>query len=162
VKPATGITGLGAITVKYNMGECPIKAGTYTVTADIAESATYFASSIELGSYAIAKKTPAKDDFIFNCGQHSVEQKRGVTVTLKSPLLDFGSITVKYSGSTTPPNGAGTYDITVDVAEGTNNKSATGILLGSYTILDKDCCKKSSSLIEGLCKLIRRIWCGFK
>ncbi|MDR1299500.1 MAG: S-layer homology domain-containing protein [Oscillospiraceae bacterium] len=50
------LTGFGAIAVKYSGSEAvPTDAGTYTVTADIAEGANYAAASLALGEYTIEK-----------------------------------------------------------------------------------------------------------
>jgi hypothetical protein len=60
IAAAPGITGLGAITVKYNdLTIVPTKAGTYAITADIAEGSNYAeATGISLGNYIIAKADP--------------------------------------------------------------------------------------------------------
>ena|GEM_PF-6894364 len=66
----TTAANLGAITVKYNGSETiPTNAGTYTVTADIAQSTLYSAATVTLGTYTIAQAPLTLD---------------GGTVTLKS------------------------------------------------------------------------------
>lgn len=81
------IEGLGAITVKYTKdGEttttAPVNAGTYTVTASLAEGANYAAQDLELGTYTIAKAN------------------RNLTVEPTSLLLYPGSLTAQITAST--------------------------------------------------------------
>ena len=81
------IEGLGAITVKYTKdGEttttAPVNAGTYTVTASLAEGANYAAQDLELGTYTIAKAD------------------RNLTVDPTSLLLYPGSLTAQINAST--------------------------------------------------------------
>ncbi|MDR1131459.1 MAG: family 43 glycosylhydrolase, partial [Oscillospiraceae bacterium] len=56
VTAAPGVAGLGDITVYYNgSADVPADAGTYAVTADLAEGASFEAAAgFELGSYTIA------------------------------------------------------------------------------------------------------------
>lgn len=56
---------------------------------------------------------------------------QGVTVT---PKAGVGNVTVKYNGSATVPQNAGTYTVTVDVAEGTSYAAASNIELGTFKI----------------------------
>ena len=60
VTAGPGVTGLGSITVKYNGGpDLPVDAGSWAVTADIAEGANYRAvSGLDLGSFTIGKASP--------------------------------------------------------------------------------------------------------
>jgi len=62
----SGVTGLGAITVRYagtggtvyaESATAPTNAGSYTVYADIAEGTEYAAAKLSLGTYTIAKKS---------------------------------------------------------------------------------------------------------
>ena len=87
VTAESGIEGLGAITVKYTKdGEttttAPVNAGTYTVTASLAEGANYAAQDLELGTYTIAKAA------------------RNLTVDPTSLLLYPGSLTAQITAST--------------------------------------------------------------
>lgn len=88
VTAKSGIEGLGAITVKYTKdGEttttAPVNAGTYTVTASLAEGANYAAQDLELGTYTIAKAA------------------RNLTVNPTSLLLYPGNLTAQITASTT-------------------------------------------------------------
>jgi HSP20 family molecular chaperone IbpA len=54
---AQGVTGLGAITVKYDDGDTvPTNAGTYEVSAVIAQGDNYTAVTLTLGDYSITPK----------------------------------------------------------------------------------------------------------
>lgn len=46
----------------------------------------------------------------------------------------MGEITIKYNGNPAPPVNAGTYSITIDVAEGEYYFATSGLSLGTYTI----------------------------
>mgnify|MGYP004568109253 CR=1 FL=1 len=68
--------------------------------------------------------------------------------TLKTGKTDAGAVTVYYAGaaasgttyskSTTAPTNVGTYDVTFDVAEGTNFKAASDLTYGTLTIQAKN------------------------
>jgi hypothetical protein len=62
VTPATGIEGLGAITVHYNGSTTvPVYPGTYTVTIDIAAGANYTAvTGLPAGAFTIYAPPPAR------------------------------------------------------------------------------------------------------
>ena len=66
--PASGVTGLGAITIRYagtsgttypETTAAPINAGSYTVYADIAEGTNYAAVKLILGTYIIEEALPS-------------------------------------------------------------------------------------------------------
>ena len=61
-------------------------------------------------------------------------EERIVTVTTASDIRGMGAITVRYNGSTEKPVNAGNYEITIDVADGSNYKAITGIEAGTLTI----------------------------
>ena len=131
----TGIAGLGAITVKYNGDTtAPTAAGTYTVTADIAESANYnVAAGLDLGSYTIAAKMPTASDLTATIPDNHVYNGAVQGVDSVTGPAGVGTITVKYDGSETVPADAGTYAITVELSGGSDYE-ATTISLGNYTI----------------------------
>jgi hypothetical protein len=68
VMPKNGVKGLGIITVKYNnCTSSPVDAGRYVITASIAESAVYSATTIDLelpGDYEIVKDINGAGIFI--------------------------------------------------------------------------------------------------
>ena len=57
-----------------------------------------------------------------------------VNVTTKAGIRGMGMITVRYNGSTEKPVNAGSYAITIDVADGSNYKKISGIEAGTLTI----------------------------
>ena len=131
-------SGLGTITVKYNNSSTPPStAGKYTVTADIADGVDYYASTITLGSFEISKATPQLDNLIVNNLSDKVydgEPVEAVTVAVKDSVIGMGAVgEIKYDGSTTAPSLAGTYAVTVDLAEGVNYTAET-VSLGEITI----------------------------
>ena len=131
----TGIAGLGAITIKYNGSTtAPTAAGTYTVTADVAESANYNAAAgLELGSYTIDQKIPTVLDLTYEIPDNHVYNGAAQGVGSVTGPAGVGTITVKYDGSETVPTDAGTYAITVELSGGPDYE-ATTVSLGSYTI----------------------------
>jgi hypothetical protein len=57
-----------------------------------------------------------------------------VRITVPDDVAGLGVITVKYGGSTAIPGSPGTYEVTIDIAEGTNYAAATGIVIGDYIV----------------------------
>lgn len=55
----------------------------------------------------------------------------------------MGQITIKYNGDTTEPINAGTYSITIDVAEGEFHAAINDLSLGAYTI------NKATPVVDG-------------
>jgi hypothetical protein len=134
----SGYSGMGAITVKYDGSPtAPTNAGEYAITVDVAAGANFgSATSLSLGKLTISKATPAATHLSYTLPTTVTYDgaQKSVAVALKSSYSGASAITVKYDGSPTAPANAGEYDITVDVAGGTNFGSATGISLGTLTI----------------------------
>ena len=61
-------------------------------------------------------------------------EEQTVNVTTKAGIRGMGMITVRYNGSTEKPVNAGSYAITIDVADGSNYKKISGIEAGTLTI----------------------------
>lgn len=63
VEPATGVSGMGGITVKYYSGskplaDAPTDVGSYTVRLDVAEGTNYKAiTNLEVGSFTVTPRT---------------------------------------------------------------------------------------------------------
>jgi hypothetical protein len=137
LKPA--YTGMGAITVRYNGStEPPDSAGVYFITVDVAADTNFTAKiGLALDTFAIAKATPDASHLNFEKDKRIAYdgQKHGVTQpTLKSDYTGMGAVTVKYNGSTEPPNSVGEYEITVDVAADTNFRDVRGLKLSTFII----------------------------
>ena len=60
--------------------------------------------------------------------------EKSLSISFVDVFAEIGAVTVKYNGSHTAPVNAGTYEITVDVAESSNNNSIVGLLLGNLEI----------------------------
>ena len=82
------------------------------------------------------KKTPTISDLDYNLTAKTYNGlAQPVTVAAAEGISGLGEITVKYNGSTDEPKNAGTYAVTVSIAESENYDSAD-IPLGDY-IIDK-------------------------
>ena len=102
----TGISGLGAITVLYNGStDLPINAGTYSVTANISESANFnSAIGLVLGNYTIAK-APAPTGLTATRGV-SHEGETGATHDISGLLPpNRGNTTYTIAGNTSGATG---------------------------------------------------------
>jgi hypothetical protein len=137
----SGYSGMGAITVKYTgtngttygpSATPPVNAGTYAVTADIAAGSNFNAvTGLPLtGDFIIDKATPD----IEALGVTADLSKAPVRITVPGSVTGLGAITVKYNGSTTVPGAPGTYEVTIDIAEGDNYTATTGIVIGYLSI----------------------------
>jgi hypothetical protein len=86
------------------------------------------------GSSSDSDKTPVVGDYdISNNLAQTVGSVTAVTVTAKAGKSP-GAVTVKYAGSTTLPENAGTYAVTFDVAAATGWKAKTGLSAGDLII----------------------------
>ena len=136
----------GIITVNYSgVPNMPTNAGTYIVTVSILGGQNYATvPGLSLGNFTIAKKSLIATDLIdtipnyhvYNGSPQGIGQVKVDTANGNNPNFD-GVITIYYSGSTTVPTNAGTYNITVNITAGNNYATVTGIPLGTYTIAQK-------------------------
>ena len=79
-------------------------------------------------------QTPVADDFDVGGNlTQTAGSVTGVTITAKSGKSK-GAITIKYSGSTTIPQTAGSHAITFDVAAATGWNAAAGLSAGTLTV----------------------------
>ena len=108
-------------------------AGEYAITGT--SSNTNYSVTFVNGTYTITRINTVKEllDWTIEDKTYNKEAQ-GVIVKAKEGVEGLGEITVRYNGQEEIPQEAGTYEVTVDVAEGTNYKEETGIRLGSYTI----------------------------
>ena len=133
-------TSMGAITVKYakDGGDptttAPTTPGNYTVYIDVEEGSNYAAASNLHDSewtFEITKATPTEADFTFTPPSsltYDANQKTA-TVTPKGGVEGMGEITVKYSQNMKlkDPIEPGTYNVSIEVAEGTNYSASETI-----------------------------------
>lgn len=92
----------------------------------------------------VAKKAPVAADLTLSGNSVTYDgNPKAVTVAAASGVTGLGTVSkIYYTGvsptvytiSETAPTNAGTYQITVDAAEGTNYKAATGLAVGTLTI----------------------------
>jgi hypothetical protein len=131
-------TGFGDITVKYKGSEnAPTVVGTYAVTVDIDEGGNNDkVTNLSLGDYKITRADPTAKHLAFDPSAVVYDGKpHSVTVKHATVIEGLGEITaIKYNGIIDAPIAAGTYAITVDIAEGDNYNKATSLPLGTYEI----------------------------
>jgi hypothetical protein len=118
----------------------PVNAGRYVVKVEVAESDEYALTTLELPDSLEVKKAVLTAAYLSYTPQ-SVPydgNTHEVGVSLVEPYTGLGELTVKYDNSETPPSAAGTYAVTVSVAEGDNfGATAEDILLGNFVIREK-------------------------
>ncbi len=119
-------------------------AGNYTAVATLDSDHKWNDDTIadKKIEWSIATKDPAAEDldlpdmsqeryaYQYNV-EHAIDAN---SIALNEPMTGAGAITVKYSGGTTVPTDVGTYNVTFDVAEGTNFNAAEGLSIGTLTI----------------------------
>ena len=147
VDTSTVPTGLTASITKYYKGEGETKelltngaegvvgAGKYTVEISFKADSNHTAPTAIERTFEVLKATLDADDF--TKGNNATYNGQAQAVTVSSDIVASSAITVKYDGATTIPTNAGTYAITVDVAETDNYNAIAGITLGNYTINKK-------------------------
>jgi hypothetical protein len=119
------VIGIGDVTaVKYNGSEvAPVNAGRYSLTVEVAEGDGYFESVVELPDTLVILKATSDillldyevgNPIAYDGAPHAVD------VAAKPTVDGLGGISVKYNGSEAAPVNAGSYGLTVEVAEGNN------------------------------------------
>lgn len=122
-------------TVTWPDGADWTNAGTITVTV---KGQNNYAGTVTK-NFVIGKATPTPELFQFELPQNAIyDGNTRYSANVTSNASGLGEFTVKYNGSETAPVNAGTYTVTVDVAEGSNYNAASGIELGSFTIDPRD------------------------
>jgi len=93
----------------------------------------------DIATLTVGKITPTASNLSYNISPVTYNgSPQSIRVVPKQGVVGLlGTITVKYNGSTTVPTKAGTYEITADVAGGTNSFAVPGIVLGEYKINPK-------------------------
>jgi formylglycine-generating enzyme required for sulfatase activity len=112
----------------------PQTAGTYTVTFDVA-AVTYWnaATGLFAGTLTVTNQTPVASDYTIGNLNQTAGSVTAVTITPNSGKSS-GARTIKYNGSTTIPQTAGSYAVTFDVAAVTGWNAATNLSAGTLTI----------------------------
>ncbi|MDR1803802.1 MAG: MBG domain-containing protein [Treponema sp.] len=116
----------------------PQTAGTYAVTFDVAAADGWnAASALSAGNLVVTtggNQTPVASDYTFGRFGQTVGSVTAVTITPKSGKSPGAVSNIKYAGSTTIPQTAGTYAITFDVAAASGWNAATGLSAGNLTV----------------------------
>ena len=148
------VTGAGAVTsTVYKLNNTttvanPTDAGTYTVYVTSSAGTNYTAaSSLNIGTFTINKKTVAKEQYSMSPTIFSYNGSKQVpTIT---PAAGAGAVTstvYKLNNTTTVanPTDAGTYTVYVTSSAGTNYTAASNLNIGTFTI--NEVCEPISGL----------------
>ena len=150
-------TKVGAVTLTPT-SDYTIDSGSTMTAKNVPEGAGYPVVVAGTGNYTgthtvywkITKATPDVGDFDLTSLSAPVDytgNPNGVTApTLKSGKTDAGTVTVYYEGTsgttyskdTNPPTEVGTYNVTFNVADGTNFNAASDLTYGTLTIQAKN------------------------
>lgn len=109
--------------------------GTYEVTGT-SDNHNYNVTVEGTNKLTVTKAEPTGADFVLS-GNDTISydaNTHAVTVKAKTDIVGMGDITVKYNGKSELPKNAGTYQISIDVAEGTNYAAKANIEIGSFVI----------------------------
>jgi hypothetical protein len=130
---------LSVATVNSTTGEVTIvSVGSATITATAAAVPGSWAEDTATYVLTVTRKTPTIADLTFDL---TGKEYNGIPQGIPAPtaaqgVVGLGAITVKYDGGDTLPTNAGTYEVTVDIAQGSNYTEAT-LTLGEFTITPK-------------------------
>ncbi|MCR5651352.1 MAG: InlB B-repeat-containing protein [Lachnospiraceae bacterium] len=117
---------------------------------EIQGKGNYTGTATSAAKWKLKKKTPVAGDFsVTAASTRDYTGESAIPVpepSLNSGRTGCGDITIYYTGTgttsyaknVTPPADAGLYDVTFDVAEGSNFSSATGLTYGTLTIKKVD------------------------
>jgi hypothetical protein len=141
---------VGVSPTSYQSGTAPTNAGTYEVRVNILTGTNYTDSTNMLvGTFTIGKAKPTLADLVANPVLPDTVvydgNPHGVAVSSLNTLTGFGAIdSVYYVGvsptsyqSGTAPTNAGSYQVRVNIAAGTNYTDSTNMLVGTFTITKK-------------------------
>jgi hypothetical protein len=115
--------------IKYNDSDtAPVNAGTYPVTFNVAGNDNWYAASLTT-SLAINKRTPVAGDYDIGNLTQTADNVIAVTITSKAGKSNGAISNIRYNDKDDVPQTSGTYDITFDVAESTDNnwKAVNGL-----------------------------------
>ncbi|MDR1336902.1 MAG: MBG domain-containing protein, partial [Tannerella sp.] len=111
-----------------------LNVGTHNATVTVTVAGDESKSQSFDVSFKVNKVTPKETDLVFDLSDAVYSgEPQPVAVAFKTGLTGFGTITVKYNGSTDLPTAAGEYDVTVNIAGG-DNYNAASLSLGKYKI----------------------------
>jgi len=151
VKLRPGLTGAGAITVKYNgAATLPKAVNVYTVTASVADGPNLIGTAGKpdfwIGVFEVEKATPPVSWFSgYTIPTNHKEDQTGPfgitgTVVMKNSAgvtfnVEYEGIGSTYYGpSDEPPYVTGTYAVYANITEGGDNVKVCRVKLGDYNI----------------------------
>lgn len=124
------------LNMQYSSGATETSpVGTYDVTGT-SSNHNYNVTVEGTNKLTVIKAEPTGTDFVLS-GNDTISydaKTHAVTVNAKTGIVGMGDITVKYNGKSELPKNAGTYQISIDVAEGTNYAAKANIEIGSFVI----------------------------
>ena len=126
---------MNTITYEVVSGNKATDAGEITLTIEGKGNYTGTATT----TWEITRIDPEREDFVVTPEDLTTAltydgTAKTVTVTTADDIKGMGEITVKYNGSTEAPTNAGSYEVTFEVADGTNYKAKTDFKVGTLTI----------------------------
>ena len=142
----TGNLGNGTVTYSYKLSTAddstytstkPSNAGTYTVRAQIAETASY-ASGVCTSTFTISKANISPIVTMIGWTEGSTASNPSITGNLGNGTVTYSyklSTAADSSYITTKPSSVGTYIIRAQIAETTNYNS--GVCTASFSIVDR-------------------------
>lgn len=124
------------LNMQYSSGATETSpVGTYDVTGT-SSNHNYNVTVEGTNKLTVIKAEPTGTDFVLS-GNDTISydaKTHAITVNAKTGIVGMGDITVKYNGKSELPKNAGTYQISIDVAEGTNYAAKANIEIGSFVI----------------------------
>lgn len=124
------------LNMQYSSGATETSpVGTYDVTGT-SSNHNYNVTVEGTNKLTVTKAEPTGTDFVLS-GNDTISydaETHAVTVNAKTGIVGMGDITVKYNGKSELPKNAETYQISIDVAEGTNYAAKDNIEIGSFVI----------------------------
>ena len=109
---------------------------TYWIFARSKEDTHFAAGTVSVGLWIDTKGIPTANDLAFAIPTRHIYNGTAQGIGDVTGVAGMGAITIYYNGSPDKPINAGTYVVTVDVADGTEFIAADGIVLGEYEITE--------------------------
>jgi len=107
----------------------------YWIFARSKENTHFAAGAVSAGLQVSTKPTPTIADLKFDIPTGHIYNGKAQGIGNVTGIAGIGTITIYYNGSSNKPANAGTYAVTVDIAESADFYLAEGIALGEYEIL---------------------------
>jgi len=118
----------------------PQAAGSYAVTINVPAVPGWVAvTDLNVGTLTVTNRTPVASHYTFGNISQSAGIVTAVTITPNAGASPGAVQNIRYAGSTTPPQAAGTYAVTFDVAAATAQgwNGAAGLSAGNLTVTNR-------------------------